>query len=117
MGIVPQSPEADLAAWIWLTYFTSPEVQAQWITNHGSLPTLSTTEQFMSDYLVNNPIYAESLQLLEFSQNEPIHFSWGDVRNQISESFINIVASAEAAIEPLLIELNATANEILAISD
>lgn len=114
IGVVNQNPEANLASWIWLKYFTSPEVQAQWINFSAYFPSQATTEQFMGDYVEANPIYATGLALSQYGQSEPNLASWGSVRGEISESFNAIVAAAdEAEVDALLSDLDATAAQAL----
>jgi ABC-type glycerol-3-phosphate transport system substrate-binding protein len=117
IGIIDQNPEANLASWIWLKHFTSPEIQAQWINFSAYHPSQSTTEQFMGDYIEANPIYATGLELSQYGEAEPNLASWGVVRGEISESFNAIVAAAdEAEIDQLLADLDATAAQALADS-
>ena len=117
IGVIDQGPEANLAAWIWLKYFTSPEIQAEWITFSAYFPSQSTTEQFLGDYIAANPIYATGLDLSQYGEAEPNLASWGAVRGAISESFNAIIAAAdEAEIDALLAELDTTAAELLAES-
>ena len=117
IGVVDQNPELNLASWIWLKYFTSPEVQAQWINFSAYHPSQTTTEQFMGDYIEANPIYATGLELSQYGEAEPNLASWGNVRNEISESFNAIVAAAdEAEIDQLLADLDAAAAQALADS-
>jgi ABC-type glycerol-3-phosphate transport system substrate-binding protein len=117
IGVIDQNPEANLASWIWLKYFTSPEVQAEWINFSAYHPSQSTTEQFMGDYIEANPIYATGLELSQYGEAEPNLASWGVVRGEISESFNAIVAAAdEAEIDQLLADLDATSAQALADS-
>jgi len=117
IGVVDQGPEANLASWIWLKYFTSPEVQAEWITFSGYFPSQSSTDAFLGDYVANNPIYATGLELGQYGESEPNLASWGAVRGAISDSFNAILAAAdEAEIDTILADLDTTAAGLLAES-
>jgi multiple sugar transport system substrate-binding protein/sn-glycerol 3-phosphate transport system substrate-binding protein len=117
IGVVDQGPEANLASWIWLKYFTSPEVQAEWITYSAYFPSQSSTDQYMGDYIDANPIYATGLGLSQYGQAEPNLASWGAVRDAISDSFNAILAAAdEAEIDSLLAGLDSTSADLLAES-
>ncbi len=117
IGIVDQGPEANLAAWIWLKHFTSPEVQARWITYSAYFPSQTTTEQYLGDYIAENPIYATGLELSKYGQSEPNLPSWGAVRGAVQDTFFAILdATSEEEIDQLLADLDATAAELLAES-
>ncbi|MFQ5615494.1 MAG: extracellular solute-binding protein [Anaerolineales bacterium] len=117
IGIVDQSPEANLAAWIWLKHFTSPEIQAQWITYSNYFPSQSTTDQFLEDYIAEHPIYATGLELSQYGQSEPNLPSWGAVRGAIQDAFFAILDTAdEAEIDTILGNLETTSADLLAES-
>jgi len=117
IGIMDQSPEANLAAWIWLKYFTSPEVQAEWITYSAYFPSQTTTDQYLGDYIANDHLYAQGLELAQYGESEPNFASWGALRGEIRDSFFAILAAAdEAEIDQILADLDTTAAELLAES-
>ena len=116
IGVVDQNPEVNLASWIWLKHFTSPEIQAQWINFSAYFPSQSTTEQFMGNYVAENPIYATGLELSQYGQSEPNLASWGVVRGEISDAFNAIIAADAAEVDSLLADLDATAAQALADS-
>ncbi|HNB54087.1 MAG TPA: hypothetical protein PK530_19215, partial [Anaerolineales bacterium] len=117
IGVVDQGPEANLASWLWLKYFTSPEVQAEWITYSAYHPSQTTTAQYLGDYIAANPIYATGLDLAQYGEAEPNLPSWGGVRGAIGDTFNAILAAAdEAEIDALLADLETTAADLLAES-
>ena len=117
IGIMDQSPEANLAAWIWLKYFTSPEVQAEWITSSAYFPSQTTTDQYLGDYIAADKYYAEGLELAQYGESEPNFASWGALRNEIRDSFYAVLAAAdEAEIDQILADLDTTAADLLAES-
>jgi len=117
IGIMDQSPEANLATWIWLKYFTSPEVQAEWITYSGYFPSQTTTDQYLGDYIASDVHYAEGLELAQYGDSEPNFASWGALRGEIRDAFYAALAAAdEAEIDQILADLDTTAAELLAES-
>ena len=117
IGVFDQSPEANMAAWLWLRHFTSPEIQAEWITFSNYFPSQTTTEAFMGDFIAANPIYATGLELGQYGQSEPNLASWGAVRGAVQDAFFAILdADSEEAIQQILADLDATAAELLAES-
>lgn len=117
IGVIDQGPDANLAAWLWLRHFTSPEIQAEWITFSAYFPSQDTTEAFLGDYIGANPIYATGLELGQFGGSEPNLASWGSVRGAIQDAFFAIL-SAETVeeVEQIILDLDATAAELLAES-
>ncbi len=117
IGIMDISPEANLASWLWLKHFTSPEIQAEWITFSAYFPSQTTTNEFLGSYVADNPIYSTGLELGQFGKSEPNFASWGAVRGAISDAFFAIFDAADVSeIEEILADLDATAAELLAES-
>jgi multiple sugar transport system substrate-binding protein/sn-glycerol 3-phosphate transport system substrate-binding protein len=117
IGVMDQSPEANLAAWLWLRYFTSPEVQAKWITYSAYFPSQSTTADYLGDYINETPLYGLGLDLAQYGEAEPNLASWGAVRGAIQDAFFAIQdATSEEEIIQILEELNELCAELLAES-
>jgi ABC-type glycerol-3-phosphate transport system substrate-binding protein len=118
IGIVDQTEEANLASWLWLKHFTSPEIQAEWITFSAYFPSQTTTDAFLGDYVSDNPIYATGLELSQYGQSEPNHPSWGAVRGAIQDAFFAVQDATTAEdIAAILANLQTTAEELRAESE
>ncbi len=114
IGIVGTSPEQDLASWLWLRHFTSPEIQAQWINSSAYFPSQSTTVPLLTDYAAENEIWSLGLELSELGKSEPNLAAHGAVRGAIQDAFFAVAdAEDEAAIQAILEELQATAEELV----
>ncbi len=107
--IARTTPEQELAAWIFVKWFTSPEIQAQWDIISGYFPTRAGTEAFLTDYYTENPQWAQAAALLPFSYYEPQLISYTAVRDAAEEA-INAIAQG-ADIESTLADLTEFANE------
>ena len=117
IGVVDHGYESNLASWLWLRHFTSPEIQAEWITFSAYFPSQSTTEALLTDYIAANPIYETGLVLGDYGQSEPNLPSWGAVRGAIQDAFFAVQDAAdEATIDEILANLELTAAELLAES-
>lgn len=115
IGIVGTSPEQDLASWLWIRHFTSPEVQAQWINSSAYFPSQSTTVPLLTDYAAENPIWSLGLELSDLGKSEPNIAAHGAVRGAIQDAFFAIAdAEDEAAVQAILDELQANAEELVA---
>jgi multiple sugar transport system substrate-binding protein len=110
--IVQTTPEKQLAAWEFVKWFTSPEIQARWVGASGYFPTNSGTTEFLSDYNEVNPVYGSALDLLSYGKFEPQLISYQSVRDAAEEAFNAILQGAD--VQETLDELTETANELQA---
>jgi multiple sugar transport system substrate-binding protein/sn-glycerol 3-phosphate transport system substrate-binding protein len=110
--IASTTPEQELAAWVFLKWFTSPEVQAEWVQISGYFPTREGTNEFLTGYDEENPQWAEAKALLPFSYYEPQLISYQSVRDAASEAFNAIMQGAD--IQETLADLTVLANELQA---
>ncbi|MEZ4676274.1 MAG: extracellular solute-binding protein [Caldilineaceae bacterium] len=107
--ITRTTPEQELAAWIFIKWFTTPEVQAQWVEASNYFPTRAGTDAFLGDYVSQNPQWGAAAALLPFSAYEPQLISYQAVRDATSQAFNEIMQGAD--IQSTLDGLTETANE------
>lgn len=112
ISIPKTSPESQLAAWLFLKFFTSPEIQANWAMNSSYFPVRASTAGSLGDYLANHPAYAEAFKLLPYGTSEPPVAGYDYVRDMVSESMFAISQGAD--VINVLTKLNADANSNLA---
>jgi len=108
--ITATTPEQQLAAWIFTKWFTSPEVQAEWVDISGYFPTRAGTNEFLTGYDEENPQWAAARDLLPFAYYEPQLISYQGTRDAAEEAFNAIMQGAD--IQATLDELTETANEL-----
>jgi len=107
--ITRTTPEQELAAWIFIKWFTSPEIQARWSEISGYFPTRASTAEFFSDALKANAPFQQGVALLPFSAYEPQLISYTAVRDKATEAFNAIMQGAD--IQQTLDDLTTFANE------
>jgi multiple sugar transport system substrate-binding protein/sn-glycerol 3-phosphate transport system substrate-binding protein len=109
------SPDTQLAAWIFLKYFTSPEVQAEWVRVSKYFPTRKSTAENLGDYLDANPQFATAVDLLEYGYYEPQLISYQSVRDAAEQAFNEIMqgADTQATLDALNEEANALQEELM----
>ncbi len=112
-AIVKSNPEQELASWLFIKWFTSPETMAKWIEASAYHPTRLSTVDFLGDYIAANPLWAEGLELVPLGKAEPGWSSWGTVRREVQDTFAAILQSDPSEIPALLAELDAAAAEAL----
>jgi len=107
---IPEStPEKELASWLFIKYFTSPEVQARWGQGIGYLPVRISA----GDYLAGNPVYQTAFELLAFGKAAPSVPGYDFVGQEVELALDAILGGLE--VVETLDALNATANQVLAI--
>ncbi len=108
---VTDSPERQLATWLFLKYYTNPEVQAEWAVASNYFPVRASAVASLQDYFVKDPNYAIAFNLLQYSIAEPPVPGYDFVRNLTAEAMAAIANGADVA--STLAALNVEANEIL----
>jgi multiple sugar transport system substrate-binding protein/sn-glycerol 3-phosphate transport system substrate-binding protein len=107
------TPEQELAAWLFVKWFTTPENQAKWVEASGYFPTVSTTTDYLDEYIasaVGGQQWSQALDMLPYGVYEPQLISYDQVRRSISEAFNAIMQGAD--IQATLDTVNENANQI-----
>ncbi|MEZ4732392.1 MAG: extracellular solute-binding protein [Caldilineaceae bacterium] len=107
--ITNTTPEQELAAWIFVKWYTSPEVQAEWVRVSNYFPTRAGTEEYLTEYVSENPVWGQALELLPFSAYEPQLISYTAVRDAVTQAFNEIMQGAD--VQSTLDAVTETANE------
>lgn len=112
--ITNTTPEQQLAAWVFIKWFTTPEVQAEWDIISGYFPTRLGTNEFLEGYVDENPQWGQAVELLPFSYYEPQLISYTAVRDAAQAAFNQIMQlpadATEEDIRAILTELTEFAN-------
>lgn len=111
ISLVKTTPERDLAAWIFLKYFASPEQQAKWAQVTAYFPVRASVATNLADYFKANPAYQYAFDLLKYAKFEPSTPGYDFVRTQVEKSMAAIVGGADA--KTTLDTVNTAANQIL----
>ena len=106
------TPVTELAAWYFLKWFTSPEIQAEWVKISNYFPTRAGTADYLGDYINENPQWATALNLLSYGSYEPQLISYQSVRDAAQAAFNEIMQGAD--IQAVLDALTEEANELQA---
>ena len=114
VSIPKTDPATQLAAWIFLEYFTSADVQTGWVKATNYFPVRKSVANGLTDYFNDNPIYKASFDLLPYSKTEPGIAGYDKVRDEVSIAYNRILSGED--VEIVLTELDTEANRILAES-
>jgi len=107
--ITRSTPEQELASWLFVEWFTSPEIQAQWDEISGYFPTRKSTANYFADSLQENVQWQQGVALLPYSAYEPQLISYTAVRDAAQKAFNEIMQGAD--IQTTLDELTSFAND------
>jgi len=116
VSIPKSTPERELAAWLFLKYYTSPEVQAKWAKVSGYFPVRASVAEGLADYFNENPTYKTAFDMLKFTKFEPPTPGYDFVRDMVEKAMAAIADGADIAstLETLNTEANANLDEQLA---
>ena len=104
------TPEREVAAWLFLKYFTSTAVQVKWVKVSSYFPVRQSTADGLDTYLAANPQYAAAFELLPYSKAEPSTPYYDLVRTLIVEAMMDIMNGADVTLT--LNALNDAANSL-----
>jgi multiple sugar transport system substrate-binding protein/sn-glycerol 3-phosphate transport system substrate-binding protein len=106
------SREAELATWLFVQYFTSPEAQASWARASNYFPVRASVAEGLAEYYVEAPAYAAAFELLRYGVSEPVAPGYAFVRDLIAAEMAAMVDGAD--VQRTLTRVNDEANRILA---
>jgi multiple sugar transport system substrate-binding protein len=107
------TPEQELAAWLFVKWFTEPEQNARWAKISGYFPPRISAADAMADYMEANPVYAQGFELMPYSTYEAQWCAcYEEVRRLMEESYSAILDGAD--IVETLTQLQEDANVSLA---
>ncbi|MFZ3070728.1 MAG: extracellular solute-binding protein [Anaerolineaceae bacterium] len=114
VSIPKSTPERELAAWIFIKYYTSPEVQAKWAEASGYFPVRQSVADTMGDFFAANPAYKTAFDLLQYGHFEPPVPGYDFVRDDyIEPAIVAIVDNPTDDVKTILAAANIEANIIL----
>jgi multiple sugar transport system substrate-binding protein len=112
VSIPKTTPEAELAAWEFVKFYTSPDVQAKWALVSNYFPVRASVAENLADYFAENQTYKTAFDMLQYSYFEPPVPGYDFVREMAEEAMAAIVDGAD--VQSTLDETNADANASLA---
>ncbi|GAB4573488.1 MAG: ABC transporter substrate-binding protein [Anaerolineae bacterium] len=111
VSIPKTTPEAELAAWLFVRWMSEPEQQATWARASNYFPVRASTANALTDYLADNPQYAAAFELLTYTKAEPPVAGYDVVRDMVEEdAFFAILDGAD--VQETLDRITDEANEV-----
>jgi multiple sugar transport system substrate-binding protein len=113
VSVSKTTPRKQLAAWLFIKWFSEPRQQAAW--THVSLyfPVRKSAEPLIRDILLSNPRFAAAWDLLKHAdlRSEPPFAGYDLVRDAMSAAYNRILNGAD--VDSTLRDLQARAGKIL----
>ena len=106
------TPPRQLAAWLFVKYYTSPPVQAKWGMAANYFPVRRSAAASLQDYFERNPAYKTAFDLLAFSKYEPSVPGYDFVRDLVAKAMAAILIQG-AEVQGTLEKLTKESNDIL----
>lgn len=113
--MIPKTtPETQLAAWLFVKWFTEPEQQAEWAHISTYFPTRASTAEFI-DMEAMDPQWIAALDLLPYAAFEPQLISYQNARDAAQQAFNEIMQGGDmdAILATLTEEANALQVELM----
>jgi len=114
ISIPKSTPERELAAWLFLKYYTQPDIQKLWAEESGYFPVRKSTAAMMDEYMAENPTYKASWDLLDYGYFEPAVPGYDFVREKINVVMSAVVENLNLVVKDEFDVLNDEANAELA---
>lgn len=110
VSIPKNTPEQELAAWLFVKYYTSSEVQATWAQASEYFPVRASVAEGLEEYFSTRPSYKAAFDMLEFSKFEPPTPGYDFVREMVNTAVATIIAEPYPDVQEVLDNLNEEAN-------
>lgn len=111
VSIPKTTPEEQLAAWLFVKYYTNPDSQARWARASNYFPVRESVADGLGDYFEADPAYETAFELLQYGKTEAPVAGYDNVRDEMAEAYSRILNGED--VETVLAELNEKANQIL----
>lgn len=118
--VVPNTPEENLASWLFLKYLSETENQITWTENTTYFPIrISAAEGLSEEFISGNPYWASVNELIASDDvtiySAPQVISYGEIRGLVAEAMADVTTNS-MDVNEVAERLEAEANEIHADS-
>jgi ABC-type glycerol-3-phosphate transport system substrate-binding protein len=89
------TPERQLAAWLFIRWFTERAQTAKWAEDASYFPVRKSAAAEMTDFFASNPLYAKAWGWVQYGRTEPNVPSYQAVRDIIGNAMTEIINGAD----------------------
>ena len=113
VAVCRTTPAKQLAAWLFLKWFTEPEQQARWVEASGYFPARKGAAEHLQAYFAEHPRYERAFAWLDAGRGEPGVRGYTRVRRLIAEAMTAVIEGEDmdAALADLQQRADATLTE------
>jgi multiple sugar transport system substrate-binding protein len=112
MMITADTPQIQMAAWLFARYLLSPEAQAQLARAGFSLPVRQSALSLLSDFSAEYPQWTQAVALIDSAQAVPVSDRWGIGQWVLQDAANRLLQAEPDQLEPILEALDATIVEL-----
>ncbi|MEA3327491.1 MAG: extracellular solute-binding protein [Chloroflexota bacterium] len=106
------TPENQMAAWLFARYLLEPDVQAKLVQRLFSIPVRSSALAFLEDFERDYPQWAQTVEMMDAMEVLPISDGWGIAQWVLQDAFERVLRSEANQIPNILEELGRLINEL-----
>jgi len=110
--VTADTPEQQMAAWLFGRYLLSPDIQARLVQSGFSLPVRRSAMDLLADFSTTYPQWAEAVDLLDHAYTVPVSAAWGMSQWVWQDAYLRIMQPVEVDIPAILDEAGAILAEL-----
>jgi multiple sugar transport system substrate-binding protein len=100
------TPEGQLAAWLFARHLLEPEVQERLVRSLFTLPVRRSALPLLEDFAEGNPQWAEGVALLDDAASLPVSEAWGLSQWLLQDAAFRLIQSEDLSADEALEELD-----------
>ena len=111
VSLCKTTPQQQLAAWLFVKWFTEPAQQARWVRASNYFPVRRSTANELGEYFEKNARYKAAYELLDFGKSEPTLSGYQQVRRVLQEAMVEIIEGGD--MDRVLADVQQDANRTI----
>jgi len=106
------TPENQLAAWLFARHLLEPDVQARLVENLFTIPVRTSALGYLEDFGREYPQWAQAVEMMSEMEVLPISEEWGIAQWVLQDAFMRVLQSDADQIPDILEELDRLISEL-----
>ena len=111
VSLCKTTPQQQLAAWLFVKWFTEPAQQARWVRASNYFPVRRSTASELGEYFEKNARYKAAYELLDFGKSEPTLSGYQQVRRVLQQAMVEIIEGGD--MDRVLADVQQDANRTI----
>ncbi|HCU56945.1 MAG TPA: hypothetical protein DF984_01735 [Anaerolineaceae bacterium] len=110
--VTADTPENQMAAWLFARYLLSPEVQAKLVRSGFSLPVRESALALLADFANQYPQWAQAVEMMDIARPVPISSGWGIGQWVLQDGFYRLLQGERDDLPRILEDVDALVAEL-----